>query len=186
MTRPGHSPVPFLRRFRRSQDGASTVPAVLFLPLFLLIMLGAIELGVLILRQTLFERGVDLSARILRLGIQPMPSHDLLKKSICTNIAFIPNCMQDLSVEIFEVNKTTWASTGAGTSATCTDRSLVTPPSVVLQRGQSNQLMLLRACLKVDPMMPGISLGAALKKDTSGQFALITTTAFVNEPRAGN
>lgn len=172
-----------MQAFRRSQTGASTVPTVLFLPIFLIIMLAGVELGVLVLRQTLFDRGVDLSARILRLGIQPMPSHEVLKRSICSNIAFIPNCMNDLSVEIFEVNKTTWTSTGAGTRATCTDRSLVTPPAVVLQRGESNQLMLLRACLKVDPMIAGIGLGAALHTDASGQFAMITTTAFVNEPR---
>ncbi len=170
-------------RFLRSEAGAATIPAIFWLPIFLGIMFSSVELGVMILRNTLFERGVDMSVRILRLGIQPMPSHEVLKKSICSNIAFIPDCMDNLAVDIFEVDKATWTSTGAGKSATCTDKTLADPPEVVLQRGQSNQLMLLRACLKVYPMMPGVGFGASLRTDTSGQFAMVTTTAFVNEPR---
>jgi hypothetical protein len=174
------------RRFLRSETGAASIPAVMMLPVFLTIMFSSVELGVMILRQTLFERGVDLSVRILRLGIEPMPSHDLLKKSICNNIAFIPNCTQNLAIDIFEVDKADWTSSGSGRSATCTDKTLADPPDVVLQRGQSNQLMLLRACLKAYPMMPGVGFGAALRKDAAGQFAMVTTTAFVNEPRANN
>lgn len=171
-------------RFWRSEAGAATIPALFWLPIFLGIMFSSVELGVMVLRQTLFERGVDLSVRILRLGIVPMPEHEVLKKSICSNIAFIPDCMSDLAVEIYQVDKVTWTSSGAGKSATCTDRTSTDPLNVDLQRGQSNQLMLLRACLKVDPMMPGVGFGASLRKDDAGQFAMITTTAFVNEPRA--
>lgn len=171
-----------LRRFRDREDGASTLPAILFLPFFLMLMFSGVEMGVMILRQTMLERGVDMSVRILRLGIEAMPSHDTLKRSICNNVAFMPNCMTDLSVEIFEVDKATWVSTGAGTAVTCNDRSLVSQPVTTLDRGEPNQLMLMRACLRVDPMMPHTGLGAALHKDASGTFAMVVSTAFVNEP----
>ncbi|WP_415183627.1 TadE/TadG family type IV pilus assembly protein [Phaeovulum sp.] len=171
------------RQFWRKEDGASTIPAVMFLPFFIILMFSGVELGVLMLRQTLMDRGVDMSVRLLRLGA-PMPTHEQLKRSICSNIGFIPNCMNDLSVEIYAVDKATWTSSQAGTSVTCIDRAATEPPPpTTLERGASDQLMLLRACLKVDPMMPTTGLGGALTKTGDGSIALIVTTAFVNEPR---
>lgn len=171
------------RQFWRREDGASTIPALIFLPFFIMLMFSGVEMGMLFLRQTLLDRGVDMSVRLLRLGA-PMPTHDQLKRSICNNVGFIPNCMNDLSVEIFAVDRSTWTSTGAGTAVTCVDRAAPeAPPPTTLDRGVSDQLMLLRACLKVDPMMPTTGLGAALPKDGNGAVSLIVTTAFVNEPR---
>ena len=48
--------------------------------------------------------------------------------------------------------------------------------------GQQNQLMLLRACLRFDPLFPIDALGSALVKDANGQSAIYAMTAFVQEP----
>ena len=49
--------------------------------------------------------------------------------------------------------------------------------------GQSNELMLIRACMKFNPIFPTWGLGADLSKDDDGRISLIATSAFVQEPR---
>jgi Flp pilus assembly protein TadG len=191
-------------QFVRSEEGASTIPAILFLPLLLAIMFSSVELGLLNMRQLMLDRGLDETVRILRIGETYLPTDQTqaittLKKSICNNIAFISSCTDDLTIEIFQVDRdvtvggTTstpvvtrnWFSSGAGTTASCTDRNLSDPITVTLNRATPNDLMLIRACLKVDPIMPTFALGAILHKDTSGMVALVSTTAWVREPYYG-
>lgn len=171
-----------LARLRRAEDGAVTIPTLLWLPLFIMIMAASVELCVLVFKQTLLDRGVDLTTRIMRLGISPMPSHETLKRSICTNIGFVPGCMENLAVEVFPVDTTTWTSANQS-SVLCTDALSTDPINPYLDRGGSNQLMILRACLKVKVMMEANPLADALVQDASGQTALVSITAFVNEPR---
>lgn len=172
-----------LARFRRSEAGAVTIPAVLFLPLFILIMAASVELCVLAFKQTLLERGIDMTTRILRLGKADLPDHTTLKRSICQNIAFLPSCMDDLRVEVYEVDKSTWTSTLSGTSTSCVDRSVIDQPDPTIESGSSDQLMLVRACLMVKPMMEVNPLARALVRGTPGEYALVSVTSFVNEPR---
>lgn len=170
------------RTFLRGEDGAATLPALLWLPFYIMIAISSVEMGVLIVKQTLFDRGVDLSVRILRLGISSMPTHDGLKKSICGNIGFISNCMDRLAVEVFPVDTVTWTTTNSR-PVMCTDSTSQEPLAPTLDRGSSNQLMIIRACLKIDTMMEINPMALALKRDAGGQTALIAISSFVNEPR---
>jgi len=174
-----------LSRLRRSEDGAVTLPALLWLPVFIMVMVSSVELCVLIVKQTLLDRGVELTTRIMRLGIEPLPTHDQLKRSICTNIAFIPGCMDRLAVEVFPVDTDTWTSSNAS-PVLCTDSSSAAELSPQIERGGSNQLMILRACLKIDTVTEMDPLAMALVRDGGGQTALVSVTAFVNEPRNGS
>jgi hypothetical protein len=65
----------------------------------------------------------------------------------------------------------------------CTDASEPSRPVRTFIAGGQNQLMLLRACLKYTPLFPEQMLGAALTKDSSGDVALTTLSAFVQEPK---
>ncbi len=174
-----------LARLRASEEGAVTIPALLWLPLFIMIMAGSVEMCVLIFKQTLLDRGIDLTTRIMRLGIAPLPSHDQLKRSVCENIGFVHNCMDRLAVEVFPVDTATWTATNQA-AALCTDSSVAAAISPQIARGGTNQMMILRACLKVDTMMQANPLAWALVRDAGGQTALVSITAFVNEPRAGS
>ena len=177
-----------LRPFRgigarlRSEEGAASIPAVFWMPFFVMMMVASVELCVLGVRQTLLDRGVDLTTRILRLGVAEMPSHDLLKRSICGNIAFLPDCMEDLTVEVFQVDRTTWSSDINGRGVLCSD-AITETETPVIQPGVSGQLMILRACLRVAPMETLNPLSRALAHDIGDKYALIATTAFVNEPQ---
>lgn len=174
-----------LARLRRSEEGAVTIPAVFWLPLYIMIMVAAVELCVVIFKQTLLDRGVELTTRIMRLGIEPLPTHEELKRSICTNMGFIPNCMSRLAVEVFPVDTDTWVASNQS-PAMCTDSTSAAELSPQIERGGSNQLMILRACLKIDTMTEVDPLALALARDAGGQAALVTITSFVNEPRNGS
>ena len=43
--------------------------------------------------------------------------------------------------------------------------------------------MLLRACYKFKPVFPTTGLGGQLTKDSEGFTAIVSTSAFVQEPR---
>lgn len=51
------------------------------------------------------------------------------------------------------------------------------------ENGQDNELMILRACVKIDPIFPTTGLGANIPKDGYGQYSLIATSVFVQEPQ---
>jgi len=174
------SPGP-LTRFSRSEDGAVTIPTIIFLPTFIMLMVASVDLGMLMLKQTLLDRAVDVATRNIRIGASELPDHTALKQLICDNMAMAPECMQDLTVELFEIDDTTWTS--AAGAVQCSDRTAPEPPDVTFEKGDQDQLMLMRTCLKVTPMVATDPLALALVTDAAGQYALINSTVFVNEPQ---
>ncbi|RLL65243.1 TadE/TadG family type IV pilus assembly protein [Paenirhodobacter hankyongi] len=177
-----HRPGPSLLRRLRREDGAVTIPTIFWLPLFFMIMLAGVEMMVTNLRQLLLERAVDVATRELRIGNMVNLTHDQLKQKICAAIRFVPDCTANLAVEIFPVDTTTWQFSNTGRPL-CTDSSSTDVLNPTLDYGGSNQLMVVRACLKLKTMSDMDPLGAALVKDSSGRFALVAMTAYVNEPR---
>ncbi len=171
----------FLRRKAREEEGTATIPFVILFPAFMVIVLSSIEMGILTVRQVMLERGLDLTVRELRLGIRANPSQRQIKASICNGAGLIPDCMNSLLVELQPVNKTTWSPLNP--NATCVDKSLPVQPVTTFNPGGSDEMMLIRACVKVRPMAPLTGLGMQLHKDAAGEYALVSSSAFVNEPR---
>ena len=48
--------------------------------------------------------------------------------------------------------------------------------------GTRSEIMVIRACLIVDPIFPGMGLGAMLPVDASGGYSIVMQSAFMNEP----
>lgn len=170
----------FLRRFGRGEAGSASVEFVLVLPVFLSFLFMSIELGFITLKHTLLERGLDVAVREVRLGTGTAPTHDDIKTLVCDNAMFILNCQDNLRLEMAPADLRAFGS--LDTSVDCTDKSAETNPVRTFVPGQQNQLVLLRACLKYDPIFPDAALGSALSKDSSGQARIISMTAFVQEP----
>lgn len=170
----------------REEDGQATIPFVIFLPFYMLMVMSALEMGILMLRQVMLERAVDLSVRDLRLGNWNNPTHDNFKKITCARAGIIPDCLDALVVELRPVDTTTWQPLSAG--ATCVDRANPMLPEDLpeFDDGEGDEIMLIRACVKFDPLFPTTGLGFYLPKDNTGAYALISSTAFVNEPELGS
>ena len=48
--------------------------------------------------------------------------------------------------------------------------------------GDNNELMLVRVCALFQPMFPTTTLGMQMPTDGNGNYALVVSSAFVNEP----
>lgn len=169
-----------LSRFRRDEGGNPTVEFVLIFPIYLGMMSMSVELGMVTLRHTLLERGLDMAVREVRLGTGTAPTHDEIKTLVCENAVMISNCEANLRLEMRPADVR--AFTALDAEVDCTDRSEESNPVRDFTPGQQNQVMLLRACLKYDPLFPEEIMGSALTKDVSGQAAIVSTTSFVQEP----
>lgn len=177
-----------LNRLRRSacaQEGAVTIPTLFWIPVFFFILLAGVEMMVINMRQVLLSRAVDMATRELRLGPAELPDHDQMKQRICSIIRFVPDCQDNLAVEVFPVDMTTWSLAAAG-APLCTDSSDPDLRDPRARAARGDQLAVLRACLKLTPMTRIDPLARALRLDGGGRFALVETTVFVNEPRQEN
>jgi len=172
-----------LARAAREEDGTATIPFLLFLPFFMMLVISSLEMGVLMMRHVMLERGLDLSVRDLRLGTFTGDYEDF-KRNICNRAGVIPDCMNVLVVELRPVSTVTWEPLASG--AICIDRANpLAPLGNPFDEGAGDQLMLVRACAKFDPIVPTTGIGFQLPKDNTGAYALVSTTAFVNEPEPG-
>ncbi|WP_406644855.1 pilus assembly protein [Aliisedimentitalea scapharcae] len=170
-----------LGRFARAEDGSATVEFAITFPAMLFFLLSGVELGFVTLHHASLERALDMTVRDIRLGTGSAPQHDEIKDLICVRAGFIENCSANLKLEMVSMDPFNW--TGLDTDADCTDASEEVAPVRSFVNGQSNELMILRACAKIDPIFPTTGLGQNMVKDAAGQYALVSTSAFVQEPR---
>lgn len=169
-----------LRRLIHDEGGSASVEFVLVFPVYLSFMLMSIELGFVTMRHTLLERGLDMAVREVRLGTGTAPQHDEIKDLVCDNAIMVLNCKDKLRLEMRPAN--IFALQTLDTTADCTDKAEPAKPVRSFTPGVANQLMLMRACYKYEPFFPKEFLGSALEKDGSGEAAIISMTAFVQEP----
>lgn len=169
-----------LRRFRKDDSGNASVEFVIVFPVYLALMLMSIEMGFITLRHTLLQRGMDIAVRDIRLGTGTAPQHDEIKEMICENALMIRDCDTTLRLEMRAANIREFSTLGSPID--CTDAAEPSKPVKEFTPGQQNELMLLRACLRFDPLFPDRTLGSALTKDASGQSSVYAMTAFVQEP----
>ncbi|WP_146346819.1 TadE/TadG family type IV pilus assembly protein [Phaeobacter marinintestinus] len=170
-----------LKRFARSEGGQSTVEFAIAFPAVITIMLSGIELGFVSLNHSMLERAMDMTVRDIRLGTGTAPQHDEIKSLICARAGFIEGCSSNLRLEMIQVDPRNWS--GLDTNADCTDQSEEVSPVRNFENGQDNELMILRACVKIDPIFPTTGLGANMPQDSYGQYSLVATSVFVQEPR---
>ncbi len=177
------------RRLRAGarEDGNASVEFALLFPLFLTLFISSIESGLMSLRYVMLDRSVDLAVRELRLGLaiefssmSATEAHDELKTRICSNTLMIPDCGNVLFLELISVNPDAWNIPSPNTQ--CVDRTEEINPTLNFNPGAANEMMIVRACAVVDPLVPDFGLGARFMKDASGGVALIASSAFVNEP----
>jgi len=170
-----------LRRFRRSEDGASTIEFVIWFPFFITVLCSGLEAGIYSMQNAMLERSLDLTIRDLRLGGAEPPTHNDLKEKICDRATMLNKCDQSLLLELYEVDNATWTMPPVG--AKCIDKVEEITPATTFALGVTNQMVIVRACMMVKTFFPTTGLGLAMKKDANGYYAMIATSAYVNEPR---
>lgn len=169
-----------LSGFRRGEGGQATIEFAITFPAMLFFLLSGVELGMVTLQHAMLERGLDIVVRDIRLGTGSAPQHNDIKEMICDEAGFIDDCYNNLRLEMIQVDPFNWV--GLNGAADCTDASQPVSPVRSFVNGQDNELMILRACAKIDPVFPTVGLGANLNKDEAGMFSLVAVSAFVQEP----
>lgn len=169
-----------LRRFSRKDDGSVTLEFVIVAPFLVSFIIFSVELGIVTMQSAMLERGLDMTVRDIRLGTGTEMQHDDIKDSICERALIIANCQEKLRLEMIPSNLRNL--TTLDPTPDCTDAAEPVKPLRAFISGGQNQLMLLRACLKYEPIFPDKMLGRALTKDSSGEASLVAMSAFVQEP----
>lgn len=168
-------------RFQRDETGSASVEFAILVPLFFSLFMIGMDAGLVMVRQVMLDRAVDIVVRELRLGIMAQPNLDDLRTQICNHTAILANCHANMLIELQPVNTATWLL--PDTPPACIDRDEEITPVTTITAGGSNQMMIVRACMVVDPLFPTTPWALQLPLDTSGGFQLFATSSFVNEPR---
>ncbi len=169
-----------LARWLGREDGFMTIEFAIWMPLFMMILYMTIELGIITMRHAMLERGLDMAVRELRLSTGAPPQYDELRRNICDNAAIIPDCANALKLEMVRNDMRDWQTLPS--QPDCVDRSEEVNPLREWTPGKSNEMMMLRACLKFAPLTPSSWLGKNMSSDDAGDVALVVTSAFVQEP----
>ncbi|WP_372603659.1 TadE/TadG family type IV pilus assembly protein [Actibacterium sp.] len=168
----------------RREDGSAAVEFVLFAPTFVFLFVSCFEVAFINIRQVMLDRALDLTVRELRLGRWPNPTIALVKDDICSHVGnLISDCSNQLMIELTPVPRSNWQLPDPG--ATCVDRAAEMQPATTFDAGSENQMMIVRACLLVDPFFPGTELALMLESNQGDGHAIVAVSGFVNEPFAG-
>ncbi|EPX86514.1 TadE-like protein [Rubellimicrobium thermophilum DSM 16684] len=169
-----------LRRLRRGEDGSSTIEFMIVLPILLSFFFSTFELGMMLTRQVMLDRGMDIAMRQVRLGALTQVNQDNLRRIICDAALIIPDCLNRMKIEMMPVDPRNWRTLRPDPD--CVSRDNPVTAQRDFQPGQPNELMVVRACAVLRPYFPGSGLGFALVGQSGNAFGLTSTSAFVIEP----
>lgn len=170
-----------LRRFARAEDGGLTVEFALVFPALIFLTLSSFELGMVMLRNAMLDRGVDKAVRAFKIDTSAQIDVNTPRQSICDKAGIIPDCMNQLRIEMRMVDLRAWQDLPATYS--CNDRSLTTQPLASFTPGGANDVMILRVCALFDPIFPTTTPFLFHPPEhNGGAYALTASNAFVMEP----
>ncbi|MCF6305176.1 MAG: pilus assembly protein [Rhodobacteraceae bacterium] len=166
-------------KYLRANRGNATVEFVLIFPVLIWIVFSTFELGWMTTRQMMLDRGVSLTIRDLRLGKIPNPTHEALKDLVCDRATILRDCKNSIFMELVPM---TLSAGLPQTSTQCIDRTGQITPVENFTAGLEEDIMFVRVCVVVDPLMPGMGIGAGLNQLSGGGFAMVAYSAFKLEP----
>ena len=174
-------PKNWLKPFRK-EDGNSSIEFVMIFPIFMVLFMSVIEMGLLMTRYMMFERGLDITVRQLRIDTAATYTKDSIRKSICDETMIVSRCHSTLTIEMTRLDSNDASWSFPGREAICKNTTQEVEPYTEFTPGLSHDTMYIRACMNIEPMFPWAGLGATLHKDENGAFNMIAQSAFAVEP----
>lgn len=170
--------------FRRAQEGTASVEFVFLFPIFIFLFLAGFESGYYMVRSAMLDRAVDVAARNVRLSGGSVSDYASFKSDICNNLGIVSECTDNLQIELRPVAIQPGGIAVMNGPVRCVDTNSASDPltGTTYNSGAVNNLMLVRACLLADPLFPSTGIGAGLKVDSEGNYAIVAQTTWVNEP----
>lgn len=172
-----------IRSFWKDETATATLELVIVFPLLILLFVAAFETALIVTRQVIMERSLDMSVRVLRLAQGVITDADTVRDTICSNTQLLPNCQELLTLDLQVVDRTTYDLPSNDQICAGRGNDIVIAPANVFDAGASDEFLLIRTCLIVDQILPFSAFGLNLASDDDGGLYMIATTIFVNEPR---
>lgn len=174
------------KSFMKDEAATSTLEFIIVLPVIITIFVAVFETGYIMSRQALMERALHETVRVMRLatgfGLELQVSD--IEETICLNTSAIQNCDEVLVVDVSVINTVTYDVSEPGIS--CVERQpnsiIIRPDDNDFRQGNSNDLLLIRACAVLDLILPFSGFGLNLVRDDSGGLHMVAASIFVNEP----
>lgn len=165
----------------KAEEGGSTVEFVILFPMFLALFISSFEASLLLTRQIMLERGVDMATRDLRLDANNTITQNQMRNMVCDNARILPDCRENLLVELTEIDTVLYDLPDS--DQPCVNRETSVTPPADWETDRAGKLILMRACFAVSPFMPGAGLATELVTDEdSTSIRMVAATAFVVEP----
>jgi hypothetical protein len=176
-----------IRFFLKDESGVAAIEFLFIFPIIFLVFTASFESSMFMARYVMFDRAVDLTVRQLRLGTLLDPSHQVLKQTICRSgmmIDSLTDCVNSMKIWMQPINTATFAM--AAPPRSCVDKAQPIntddPPANEFAYGTENQIMLLRICMKADPIFPTTAVSVKMPVEPDGSYVMLVTSTFVNEP----
>ena len=170
-----------IKQFVRRENATATMEFVITFPIIMILFIAVFETSMIMTRQVMMERTLDQAVRILRLanGLTVTPAE--IRTAICDNTSLLPDCETLLTIDLREIDRATYAV--PGNQEMCIERADASATvSTTFNPGADNQVMLVRACMIVDRLLPFSGFGLNLTRDDSGGLHMLAASVFVNEP----
>ena len=172
-----------LRSFSQREDGSMVFEFAIIVPGIFMVFLASVEFGIYSMRQMFLDRGLDVTVREIRLNTGTNYNHDTVKQMICDNSGFLNssgNCDTTMRLEMISLDLRNY--TPLADVSDCVDLSQPVNPPRNFVNGTEHELMIMRACVKFDPVFATTGLGNRFPKDGAGKAQMISVSAFVQEP----
>ena len=166
-----------IRKFCFNRRGATTTEFAIAFPFFMWIMFMFAEIGVLSLRTGLLKRGLSMATYEARVGSTDVMNIAEFRNRVCEHTYAMSDCASSLNIEMSIIEDGNFAE------FKCRNRENDDwTPATTFTPNVRNRIMLVRACILVNPVFPGAGIGADLSRGLNGEYAIVATTAIVTEP----
>ncbi len=169
------------KRAAADRKGSAAVEFALVSPVFFAFLFSLFEAGLLFTRIAVIEDATqDVSRQIYTGAAQAggLTQADIATM-ICNGTAGFISCTDSIEVEVQTVTGFNALPT---TDAVCDESGDAINPTTAFNPGATQEIVFVRVCVTVPLFTPGLGLGLALPKTAGGNYAIVSSLAFVNEP----
>ena len=169
------------RRIKSNEKGGAMVEFALVSPVFFAFLFSLFEAGLLFTRIAIVEDATQAASRQIYTGAAQSGSMTQtdIENMICAGTAGFISCADSIQVEVQTV---TGFDSLPTTQAVCDESGDAINPTTTFNPGVTQEIVFVRVCVTVPLFTPGLGLGLALPKTAGGNYAIVSSLAFVNEP----
>lgn len=162
----------------RAREGATAVEFAIVAPILITIIFSILELSWLIIKVLMLDNAVEIASKQIYIG--EVPDRAAFEQLICDNAPLFSNCRDQVNVEAMEISDFGDVPNSDPECRDAGDNAFA--PSTSYTTGTSSAIVFLRVCVTSPLFTPGLGFGAALPKQPDGNFAIVSSAVFLNEP----